>query len=146
MLKNSPQSLGKAMLPLLLTLAVFSGCTKSYDPGNLFSDRSDLLTGKPSAVNWVLNVIQVDNVSDTSAKGTMKAYRNDGTFTDDLGFTGYWSINSRDSLIESTRPSVDPAAPYVTNRFHIDRLDKGRLQLTITNNNIKTSLIYDSNK
>ena len=146
MLKNFPPSFCKAIVPLLLTVSIFTSCTKSYDPGNVFSDKIDLLTGKPNSVNWVLNTISVNNILDTSAKGTIKVYNADGTFIDKLGFTGFWTLYSRDSLIESTRSWVNPEAAYFTNHFHIDRLDKGRLQLTHTDTDKKTKLVYEASK
>lgn len=146
MLKNFPPGFGKIILLLLVTLTICTGCTKSYDPGNLLSDRIALLTGQPDSVNWVLNDIQVNNVMDTSAKGALKVYHVDGTFTDNLGFTGYWTLYSRDSLVESTRSSVNPNAPYFTNHFHIDYLDKRGLQLTYTDADKKIKLVYDANR
>jgi hypothetical protein len=146
MLKNSPLGFSKGIVPLLVALTLCISCTKSYDPGNLLSDKFALLTGQPDSVNWVLNVVRSNNTSDTSAKGAMKIYHADGTFTDNLGFTGYWTLYSRDSLIESTRSCVNPNAPYFTNHFHIDRLDKGRLQLTYSDIDKKIQLVYDSNK
>lgn len=101
-------------MPLLVTLTIYTGCTKSYDPGILLSDRIALLTGQPDSVNWVLNDIQVNIVIDTSSKGALKVYHVDGTFTDNLGFAGYWTLYFRDSLVESTRYSVNPNAPYFT--------------------------------
>lgn len=146
MLTNSPLGFSKAIVPLLVALTLYTSCTKSYDPGNLLNDRIALLTGQPHSVNWVLNDIQVNNAVDTSAKGTLKVYRPDGTFTDNLGFTGYWTLYSSDSLIESTRSYVNPNAPFFTNHFHIDRLDKGRLQLTYTDTVKTIRLVYDANK
>lgn len=146
MLKKISPGFSKAIVPLLVTLALYTSCTKSYDPGNLLSDRIALLTGQPDSVHWVLDVIQVRNTVDTTAKGTLKIYRPDGTFIDNLGFTGYWTLYSRDSLIESTRSSVNPDAPYFTNHFHIDYLDKGQLQLTYKDADKKIRLVYDANK
>lgn len=146
MSKNFPLGFGKFIVPLLVALTICSSCTKSYDPGNLLSDRIALLTGQPDSVNWVLSDIQVNNVTDTSAKGALKVYHADGTFTDNLGFTGYWTMYSRDSLVESTRSSVNPDAPYFTNRFHIDYLDKRGLQLTYTDADKKVKLVYDANR
>ncbi len=146
MLKKSPQGFSKGVLSILLTLTLSVSCTKGYDPGILLNDNSTLLTGQPDIVNWSLKSIQINAVIDTSGKGAIKIYRPDGTFTDNLGFTGYWTLYSKDSLLESTRSSVDPSAPYFTNHFHIDRLDKGGLQLTYTDTDKKIKLIYDSNK
>lgn len=146
MLKNSPLGFSKGLLSLLLTLTFFTSCTKGYDPDNLSNDKSVLLTGQPDSVNWLLTSIQVNNVTDTTGKGASKVYHPDGTFIDNLGFTGYWTLYSRDSLIESTRSSVNPNATYFTNHFHIDRLDKGRLQLTYTDADKKIRLVYDASK
>ena len=146
MLKKSPQGFSKAIVSMVFALTLFISCTKSYDPQNLFNDKVALLTGQPDSVNWVLNTMQVNSTVDTSAKGTLKVYHPDGTFTDNLGFVGFWSLYSRDSLIESTRSSLNPDAPYFTNHFHVDRLDKGRLQLTYTNADKKIKLVYDANK
>ena len=146
MLKNSPQSFNKGIMPLLIALTFCFSCSKSYDPANLVSDKVTLLTGQPDSVNWILNTILVNNVADTAAKGAVKIYHADGTFTDNIGFVGFWTFSSRDSLIESTRPSVNPDAPYSTNHFHVDRLDKGRLQLTYGDADKKIKLVYDANK
>lgn len=146
MQKSYPPSFAKAVMTLFVTLTLLASCTKGYDPGNLLNDRITLLTGQPGSVNWILTSISVNNFVDPNAAGTRKVYRQDGTFTDDLGFTGYWTMSSRDSLIESTRSSVNPDAPYFTNRFHIDYLDKGQLQLTYNNTDKRVRLIYDSNK
>lgn len=146
MLKNLPLGFSKAIVFLVFTLMLYTSCTKSYDSENLISDKVALLTGQPDSVNWVLNAIRVNNTVDTAAKGALKVYRPDGTFTDNLGFTGFWTLYSRDSLIESSRPCVNPDAPYSTNHFHIDRLDKGRLQLTYTDADKKIKLVYDANK
>ncbi len=136
----------KAVVSLFITFTLYTSCTKSYDPGNSLNDRVALLTGQPNSVNWVLNVIQVNNIFDTTSRGVLKVYRPDGTFTDNLGFTGYWTLYSRDSLIESTRSSVNPNAPYFNNHFHIDHLYKGGLQLTYTDVDKKIKLVYGSNK
>lgn len=146
MLTKSPLGFGKGLAALLIILSLSSGCTKSYDPGDLLGDRHALLTGQPGSVNWVLNAIQVNNSVDNSVKGARKVYRSDGTFVDELGFTGYWTLYSRDSLIESTRSSVNPSAPYATNHYHIDLLDQGRLQLTYTEENKRIRFVYDANK
>lgn len=146
MKQNYPLSFRKAAVTLLMALALYTSCTKGYDPGNLLNDRIALLTGMPDSVNWILNNIRVNNVDDNSVKGAHKVYRPDGTFIDELGFTGYWTLYSRDSLIESTRSSVNPDAPYFTNHFRINRLDKGRLQLTYSSGDKKIRLLYDSNK
>ena len=146
MLQNFPPSFCKVIVPLLLTVTIFTSCTKSYEPGNVFSDKIDLLTGQPDSVKWVLNAIRINNILDTSAKGSMKVYHADGTFTDNQGFTGFWTMYSRDSLIESTRSWVNPEAPYFTNHFHIDRLEKGQLQLTHSGTDKKTKLVYEASK
>jgi hypothetical protein len=146
MLKNSPQGFGKGIISLLITVTLYTSCSKSYDPGNLLDDRIALLTRQTDSENWALNIIRVNNTIDTTAKGTIKTYHRDGTFTDNLGFVGYWTLYSRDSLIESTRSSVNPTAPYFTNNFHIDHLDKGNLQLTYTEGDKKIHLLYDANK
>lgn len=135
----------KVTVTVFVSLTLYASCTKGYDPGDYLSDRSVLLTGQPASVNWVLLSIQINNVIDTAGKGALKVYHPDGTFTDYLGFTGYWSLPSRDSLIESTRSSVNPNAPYFTNHFHIDRLEKGSLQLTYMDSDKKIRLVYDSN-
>jgi hypothetical protein len=145
MLKNSPQGFGKGIISLLIVLTIYTSCSKSYDL-NLLDDRKALLTRQPDSESWALNVIRVNNTIDTSAKGSIKIYHKDGTFTDNLGFVGYWTLYSRDSLIESTRSSVNPNAPYFTNNFHIDHLDKGNLQLTYTEGDKKIHLLYDANK
>lgn len=144
MLTNFPPGLSKGFMSLLITLTLSIGCTKSYNPGNFLSDKVDLLTGQPNPVNWFLDNIQINSVMDTTVRGALKIYGTDGTFIDNLGFTGYWTLYSRDSLIESTRSSVNPDAPYFINHFHIDRLDKGRLQLTYTDDGKKTKLIYEA--
>lgn len=146
MLKNYPLSFSKAITTLLVTLTLAVSCTKGYEPGNVFVEKSALLTGQPGAVNWILTNIRVNNTLDSSARGAQKVYRPDGTFVDDLGFTGYWTLHSRDSLIESTRSSVNPNAPYFTNHFHIDRLDKGGLRLTYTEGDKKIRFEYVANK
>ncbi len=146
MLKNYPPSFCKAVLTLLIALTLYSSCTKGYDPGNLLDEKASLLTGKPESVNWSLSTIRVNNAIDTSARGTVKVYRADGTFTDKLGYTGYWTLQSRDSLIESTRSGVNPDAPYFTNRFHIDHLERGRLQLTYMDGDKTIRLNYESNR
>jgi hypothetical protein len=146
MQKNSPQGFSKTIVSMVFTLTLFVSCSKSYDPANLTNDKVALLTGQPDSVSWVLNTIQVNNTSDTAAKGAVKIYHADGSFTDNLGFTGFWTMYSRDSLIESSHPCVNPDAPYTTQNFHIDRLDKGRLQLTYTNADKKIKLLYDANK
>lgn len=148
MLTKSPLGFSKGVIPMLvaLTLTLCISCTKGYDSANLVNDKIDLLTGKPDTVSWVLNTIQVNSVADTAAKGAVKVYHTDGTFTDNLGFVGFWTFYSRDSLIESTRPCVNPDAPYSTNHFHVDFLDKGRLQLTNSDGPQKIKLIYDANR
>ena len=146
MLKNFPSSFSKVTVTLFVALTLYASCTKGYDPGNYPSDRYHLLTGQPDSVIWILHSIQVDNSIDTSAKGTMKVYHPDGTFTDYMGFTGYWILYSRDSLIESTRSSVNPTSPYFTSHFHIDYLEKGNLQLTYKDSDKKIRLLYDSKK
>lgn len=144
--KNFSPGFRKAVVALIVTVSLYASCTKGYDPGNLLSDRIAILTGQPGSVNWVLSTILVNNAADTSAKGARKVYRPDGTFVDDLGFTGYWTLYSRDSLIESTRSSVNPDAPYFTNHFRIERLDQGRLRLTTTNADKTIRFEYVSNK
>jgi hypothetical protein len=146
MLTRSPRGFSKGIVPLLIALTLCISCTKSYDPGNLFSDRMALLTGQADSLNWVLSYVQVNNSIDTTSRGVLKIYRSDGTFTDNLGFTGYWTLYSRDSLIESTRSCVDPSAPFFTNHFHIDYLDKGRLQLNYSDTDKKIKLVYGTNK
>ncbi len=147
MLKNVPPGFRKALVPMLMTLAFATGCTKAYEPGDLVNDRIDLLTGQPDSVNWKLSTILVNNTVDVAARGTVKVYRPDGTFTDNLGFVGFWSFSGRDSLIESSRPSVNPNAPFTTNRFRVDFLDKGNLQLTcIDSDNKKIRFVYDANR
>ncbi len=146
MLKNFPLGFSRCVMPLLIALTLCISCTKSYDPQNLVTDRVALLTGQPNSINWVLSTIQVNSVADNSAKGAVKVYHTDGTFTDNLGFIGFWTLYSRDSLIESTRSSVNPNAPFFTNHFHVDRLDKGGLQLTYTEADKKIKLLYEANK
>ncbi len=145
MLTKFPPGFSKVTLALFATLTLYASCTKGYDAGNPENDKSVLLTGKPHSVNWVLRAIQVDNVTDTSAKGALKMYHADGTFTDYLGFTGYWTLYSRDSLIESSRSSVNPTASFFTNHFHIDHLQKGSLQLSYRDSDKLIRLVYDSN-
>ncbi len=146
MLKNSPLSFSKGPMSLLLALSLMMSCTKSYDPGNLNNDRIAILTGKPQTVNWVLHSIRTNNQFDTTARGTYKVYHADGSFTDNLGFVGFWTMVSRDSLIESTRSSVNPNAPFFTNHFHIDRLDKRGLQLTYKNLDQTIKIVYEANR
>jgi len=146
MLTISPLGFSKAIMCLLIILTLYTSCTKSYDQANYLNDRVALLTGQTDSANWVLNTIRVNNVADTSAKGVHKVYHPDGTFADNLGFVGFWTLYSRDSLIESTRPWVNPDAPYITNHFHIDRLDKSGLQLTYTEAGKIINLVYDANK
>lgn len=146
MLKNFLPSFSKVVVVLSATLTLHASCTKEYDPGNSETDKSALLTGRPSSVNWVLNEIQIGNRSDTTARGARKVYHADGTFTDYLGFTGYWTLYSRDSLIESSRSTVNPSAPFITNHFHIDRLQKGSLQLSYRESDKLIRLVYGSNQ
>ncbi len=146
MLTLYPRGFSKGIVTLLIALTLSSSCTKSYDPGNLFSDRIALLTGHADSLDWVLNYVQVNNSIDTSSRGVLKIYRSDGTFTDNLGFTGYWTFYSRDSLIESTRSCVDANAPFFTNHFHIDYLEKGLLQLNYSGTDKKIKLVYVTNK
>ena len=144
--KNFPRGFGKGFLTVLVALTLNASCTKGYDPGNYLNDKYALLTGQPATASWELKAVQVNNVIDSSARGTVKVYRTDGTFTDELGFTGYWTLATRDSLIESSRSSVNPSAPYYTNRYKIEQLDKGSLQLVQLNSDKKIRLIYDAKK
>lgn len=142
MLKCISPDFSKGILTAFLSFLLCAGCTKGYDPGSTLNDKYVLLTGQPSPTGWELHGVQVNNVVDTTVKGFVKMYRPDGTFTDELGFTGYWTLYARDSLIESTRSSVNPTAPYFTNHYLIERLDKGNLQLTYMDADRKIRLIY----
>lgn len=142
MLKCISPDFSKGILTAFVALLLCAGCTKGYDPGGFLNDKYALLTGQPLPTGWELHGVQVNNVMDTTARGFVKTYRPDGTFTDELGFTGYWTLYSRDSLIESTRSSVNPNAPYFTNHYRIERLDKGNLQLTYLDTDRKIRLIY----
>ena len=144
--RNFPRGFGKGIVTVLVALTLNASCTKGYDPGNYLNDKFALLTGQPAIANWELKAVQVNNVIDSSAKGTVKVYHPDGTFTDELGFTGYWTLATRDSLIESTRSSVNPNAPFFNNRFKIEQLDKGSLQLIQLDSDKKIRLIYDAKK
>jgi hypothetical protein len=146
MLKNYPPSFSKAVVTLLVILTLVTSCSKEYAPETVLNAKSDLLTGHTVSVSWSLNTAQVDNDFDTSVKGTVKEYFKDGTFKDSQGFVGYWTMVSKDSLIENTRSCVNPNATYFTNRFHIDYLDKGRLQLTYMVSDKRIRLVYEANK
>lgn len=145
MLRNSPQGFGKGIISLLIAFTLYTSCSKSYSP-DILDDRIALLTRPAGSESWALNIFRVNNTIDTTVKGVIKTYHPDGTLTDNRGLVGVWTLYSRDSLIESTRSSVNPNDPYLTNNFHIDYLDKGTLQLTYTDGDKKINLRYDANQ